>query len=232
MDEGLFKLWTLCMSRANWEPNSVRLDGVVESVKLGPGQFVTGRFRLHGEFHRWRAGYQNKHPSARTLWRWLKELEKLGYLTIKSLNKYSIVTLVSWAVEQAIDRHSTVSSKTPKIDHLEQSDITQDRDHMTTSLSNKTPKSDQQPVHGEERYKNKEGKEGASTKICGTCRREFTPRISWHTLCDSCYRPRDEKSGSGARPELMAKTCKLCGHTASNVMNDLCVWCTEKQVLR
>ena len=40
LHEGLWKLWTLCMSKANWETNSVKLEGVTQPVKLQPGSLL------------------------------------------------------------------------------------------------------------------------------------------------------------------------------------------------
>jgi len=101
LDDGLWKLWTLCLAKANWESNSIKMDGVTQPVKLKPGQFITGRDALHANYHQGRRGYKKRHPSAKTLWRWLKKLENMQLLSIKSTNKFSIITMANWPIEQA-----------------------------------------------------------------------------------------------------------------------------------
>jgi hypothetical protein len=98
--EGLWKLWSLCMMSANHKSRSVQIDGLVKPVLVQVGQFLTGRYRLHGDYHQWCKGYKRKSPSSRTLWRWLHFLEQMGCLTIESYSKYSLVTLTNWERHQ------------------------------------------------------------------------------------------------------------------------------------
>ena len=92
-NEGLWKLWCLCLMKANHKACWLPVEGMVEPIQLFPGQFITGRFSLHKEYYKKRKRGQ-KTPL--TLWRWLQILEKVGNLNIKTNNKYSIITIVNW----------------------------------------------------------------------------------------------------------------------------------------
>jgi hypothetical protein len=203
MDEGLLKLWTLCMSKANWESNSVKMDGITQPVKLKPGQFVTGRYELHGEYHQWRRGYKKRFPSARTLWRWLKTLERMEFLTIKTTNRFSIISMGNWPTEQT------------------------NKQKVSSNVTNSCPTA----VHREELNKHyKEGKERsdlqdkANIRPCKSCGQGFIPSKPWHEVCDDCYRSQKQSAYN-------FRKCKGCGAEDSTVDRDtmLCNFCRFKQ---
>lgn len=94
---GLFRLWMYCLRRANYREAWVSVSGAVAPLRIAPGQFITGRYELH------KGVYPRKGksaPSPFTLWRWLETLQELGNLSIKTSNKYSIVTVVNWDTYQ------------------------------------------------------------------------------------------------------------------------------------
>lgn len=102
--EGLLKLWILCLLKASHKEREVMLSGVTKPIKLKPGQFVTGRDSLHSEYHQ---GFREKYrpetrPVAKSLYRWLENLEEMQNLSIKKTNKYSIVTITNWGDYQGI----------------------------------------------------------------------------------------------------------------------------------
>jgi hypothetical protein len=97
-DPDLFKLWCLCLLKANHRKAYVAVDGLREPVEVLPGQFITGRYSLHSEYYPKRKKNQ-KSPD--TLWRWLKILENMGNLHIKSHSKYSVITIINWDSFQA-----------------------------------------------------------------------------------------------------------------------------------
>lgn len=96
--EELFKLWALCLLKANHKKNWVTIVGIVEPIKILPGQFITGRFSLHQDYYQIR---RKKQKSPITVWRWLLTLEKMGNLNVKTNNKYSIVTITNWHLYQS-----------------------------------------------------------------------------------------------------------------------------------
>ena len=93
----LWKLWTLCLMKANHKEAWVSVDHIIEPIKILPGQFITGRYSLHKEYY---PKATKKQKSALTVWRWLLFLEKVGNLSIKTNNKYSIVTIINWETYQ------------------------------------------------------------------------------------------------------------------------------------
>ncbi|UCG12816.1 MAG: hypothetical protein JSU72_20485 [Deltaproteobacteria bacterium] len=92
---------------ASYKSQSIRVDGLLRSILIEPGQFVTGRYKLHGDYHLWRKGYKKKKPSARTLWRWLYVIEEMGNLTVESFTKYSLVSILNWNKYQGEGECST-----------------------------------------------------------------------------------------------------------------------------
>lgn len=95
----LYRLWTICLLTATHK----RREQIVgnQTVLLSPGQFVTGRFELHSEYNN---GLKKKDQvSEYTVWRWLISLEKGGFLSIKTSNKFSVVTIDNWGVYQGSD---------------------------------------------------------------------------------------------------------------------------------
>ena len=92
-NEGLWKLWCLCLMKAGHKKSWLSVDGMVKPIQLLPGQFITGRFALHAEYYK-RKKKNQKTPL--TLWRWMQTLEKLGNLDIKTNNRYSIITIMNW----------------------------------------------------------------------------------------------------------------------------------------
>jgi hypothetical protein len=104
--------------KANHKEQRVPIDGLVEPVLVRSGQFITGRYELHGDYHQWRRGYKKRSPSPRTVWRWLEKLRNLQMLTIKSFSKYSIITINNWNQYQAFDQQMT--NRRPTDDHKQE----------------------------------------------------------------------------------------------------------------
>jgi len=78
----------------------VVIDGLLEPVKIHPGQFVTGRDSLYREYHQLhrasRTPCRKPLPSPLSLFRWLLTLQRMQMLNIKSTNKFSIITITNW----------------------------------------------------------------------------------------------------------------------------------------
>jgi hypothetical protein len=95
-DLELYRLATICLTEAYHKEVDQPIGNQV--VKILPGQFVTGRFDLHDMYNR---GLKPKdRVSEKTVWRWLEKLQKLEFLTIKSTNKYSVVSIENWSLYQ------------------------------------------------------------------------------------------------------------------------------------
>jgi hypothetical protein len=97
-DAGLFKLWILSLLRANHRDNWVKIDGLLKPIEVKRGQFITGRFSLHDAFYP-KKSETDKSPY--TIWRWLETLQSLGYLHIKTSNKFTLITIVNYEKYQS-----------------------------------------------------------------------------------------------------------------------------------
>lgn len=95
-DPEMLKLWIYCLLKASHRESEEMIEK--QKVKIGPGQFVTGRFILADEYNK--GAKPSKVVPANTLWRWLKRFEEWGMLSIKSTNKYSVVTIKKWHAYQ------------------------------------------------------------------------------------------------------------------------------------
>lgn len=127
----LFKLWALCLMKATHEDIYISINGVVKSIKLSPGQFVTGRYALHKEYYPRKATAIMKSPL--TLWRWLKILENMQILTIKSCNKFSIISIINWNQYQQNEQQMNNRRTT-------------DEQQMNTNKNNKNNKNNKKRV--------------------------------------------------------------------------------------
>ena len=98
--EGLWKLFCLCLMKANHEGAEVMMPGLLKPIKLEPGQFITGRKSLWEDYHQLhlkkRKPRRKPAPSLITVYRWLLTLQEMELLNIKSFNKYSIITITKW----------------------------------------------------------------------------------------------------------------------------------------
>jgi len=75
----------------------VPVDGITTPVKVEPGQFITGRFAFHKAMY---PKHKKTNANPLTVWRWLIILDQLGNITLKSNNKYSLITVLNWDIYQ------------------------------------------------------------------------------------------------------------------------------------
>ncbi|MER3125044.1 hypothetical protein ABQG68_06450 [Bacillus pumilus] len=115
-DPQLLRLWLICLTEASHTEH----DQIVgrQKVKLKPGDFVTGRFALMDMYN---TGLKSKDrvKGEKTIFRWLEQLQEMGYLTIKKTNKFSIVSIDNWAIYQdgASENDNSLTIKRPSKDH-------------------------------------------------------------------------------------------------------------------
>lgn len=101
-DPYLFKLFNYCLLKATHKQRDCLLDNTV--VKLEQGQFIWGRKVANEELN-----YKTppKYKLSEKSWEnKLKVLEKLGIVTRKTTNKYTVVTVVNWAIYQSKDNEN------------------------------------------------------------------------------------------------------------------------------
>ena len=103
-NEGLWKLFCLCLMKACHTENEIMIPGILKPIKLEPGQFLTGRYALHEDYHQahLKTRYSRKAaPTAITLYRWLLNLQEMQILNINSYSKFSIITVINWYLYQS-----------------------------------------------------------------------------------------------------------------------------------
>jgi biotin operon repressor len=80
-DPVTLKVWMWCLLRANFQPRPIEFAG--EQIDLNAGDFITGTFSAADELK----------MSKSTVWRKLEKLERWGNITVKSGNRFSIITV-------------------------------------------------------------------------------------------------------------------------------------------
>ena len=98
-NERLLKVWIWCLLKARWQ-STEQLVGR-QFVSLQPGQFVFGRRKAAIELDMPESSVRD----------YMKLLESMGNITIRSTNKYSVVTVCQWDIYQSQDGNS--DSKLP-----------------------------------------------------------------------------------------------------------------------
>lgn len=119
--EGLWKLFCLCLLKAAHKRYQVIIPGILKPIDIEPGQFITGRYSLHEDYHQ--AHIKKKYsrkaaPTAYTLIRWLQNLQYMQILSIKSYNKYSIITVLNW--ERYQENEQQVSNRRASSEHKQE----------------------------------------------------------------------------------------------------------------
>ena len=89
-----------CLLKATHKEHSQTVGDQV--VKLKAGQLVTGRKRMA----------QDCNLSEQSVRTTMRNLEKLDFLTIKSTNKFSVVTVLNWESYQLTNQQTTSSLTT------------------------------------------------------------------------------------------------------------------------
>lgn len=83
-NEKALKVWIWCLVKATHEEREQLVGKTI--VKLEKGQFVTGRKKASEELN----------MKERTIYDYFKLLEKLQMISIKSNNKFSVITVEKW----------------------------------------------------------------------------------------------------------------------------------------
>jgi len=87
----LLRVWLWCLLKASYEHHQQMVG--LQVVDLEPGQFVTGRFK----------GANELGINSSTFYKYLKTLEKMEMINLRSSNKMTIVTIENWRKYQVED---------------------------------------------------------------------------------------------------------------------------------
>ena len=118
-NEKLLKVWIWCLLKATYKEYTEIIGR--QEVVIQPGQFTTGRFKAGEELN----------MNSSTAWSYLKLLQKNQSIDIKSNNKFSVVTIVNWALYQLDKNNSDNKSDNKK---------TTDEQQMNTNKNIKNDK--------------------------------------------------------------------------------------------
>lgn len=97
-NEKLFKIFIWCLLKASHKEHE-QLIGL-QKITLQPGQFIYGRLKASKEL-------KIKESTVNKYMRWLKDDE---IINIKSNNKFSVITIVNWALYQFEDEENNSKS--------------------------------------------------------------------------------------------------------------------------
>jgi hypothetical protein len=97
-NQNLWRFWSWCLLKATHRETAEMVG--YQCVQLQPGEFVFGRHKAA----------QETGLSEQTIRTCLLHLEKLGNLTIKTTNKFSILTIEKWEDYQSSDQQPTSKS--------------------------------------------------------------------------------------------------------------------------
>ena len=99
-DANQLKLWLLLLMKAAHDDNSFIFNG--QKISVTSGEMVTGAHALASEFNEGASPVNQ--VSWRQLWRWVKRFENEQMLSIKSGNKYSVISISNWSEYQGNDK--------------------------------------------------------------------------------------------------------------------------------
>lgn len=90
-NSNVLKLWIWCLCKASHTDHEVIVGKQI--VKLDAGQFVFGRMKAAAALN----------MNDRTVYDYMKMLQKLGMIDMQPNNKFTVVTIVNWAFYQYSD---------------------------------------------------------------------------------------------------------------------------------
>lgn len=100
-----YKLFDMLVMLANHDGGKVIFGG--KEISVSSGELVTGRDAIAFMYNK---GAKNVHQkSPRVLWRWIKNFEKAGMLSIKSTTKYSVISITNWGRYQESDQQMSIN---------------------------------------------------------------------------------------------------------------------------
>jgi hypothetical protein len=101
--DGLYRLWSYCLMRANWKEAKTMVPGTLTPIEIRRGQFITGREKLYAALYG--ENYKGeKTPTSRTLWRWLETLQDLECVKLETVSKRcTAVTVCNYELYQSCD---------------------------------------------------------------------------------------------------------------------------------
>jgi DnaD/phage-associated family protein len=129
-NEKLLKVFMYCLMKAS-HTEYKQLVGM-KVVELKPGQFVFGRSKAASELN----------MSESTVWRYMKLLEKLDSIALKSNNKFSVVTVGKWGDYQSHDTEGEQQKNNKRTTKEQQMDTNKNLKNLKKSSSSGSNQND------------------------------------------------------------------------------------------
>jgi len=129
-NEKLLKAFIYCMLKATHKEHE-QLVGK-KKVLLKPGQFIWGRHKSSEELN----------MKESTAWSYIKILEDLETIVIRSNNKFSIISIVNWGLYQSESKISDSENNNKKTTNEQQKDTNKNDKNNLSYLYNKDPLED------------------------------------------------------------------------------------------
>ena len=105
----IFMIWSWCLLKANHTETKFPFNG--EDLVLKAGQFITGRERALDELN----GYKKlQHITAQMYRNGVDYLKSTNRITIKTTNRFSIISIVNWKEYQSESTSRTTNKSTNK----------------------------------------------------------------------------------------------------------------------
>ena len=82
------KVWIWCLLKASYKERTIEIG--TQQIKIFPGQFVTGRKSASSQLKLSEMQYRSR----------IKTLERTQRITVKVTNRFSIITVINWALYQ------------------------------------------------------------------------------------------------------------------------------------
>jgi hypothetical protein len=120
-DHKLWSFWSYCLLKATHK----EYDFIVglQKVHLEPGQFVFGLHKAARDLNMTVAQIRSRRDS----------LKKAGNITIKSTNKYSIITIVNWDSYQGVNEQDRKQARKPLASKSQHTRINKHKNKYTAS---------------------------------------------------------------------------------------------------
>jgi hypothetical protein len=124
----MLKIWIWCLCKANFKDKNVPLKvGRGERVvKVKRGEFIFGRFRAEEDLF----------IDGSTIYKILQKLQKIGNISIKSNNQYSIITICNYDHYQSTNTYKVTTKEQPSTNQV----TTKEQPSNTTKKDNKDKK--------------------------------------------------------------------------------------------
>jgi len=116
-DPIIWQVWCWCLMKATFQKQKFPFNG--KDMELLPGQFITGRVKAVEELNPKNYEHGVTPQKYRTAMNYLKSTQRI---TIKTTNKFSLVTVINWSIYQTDNTvpNQRATSQQPATNHIQE----------------------------------------------------------------------------------------------------------------